>query len=87
MVKNMPAKQKTQVQSLGQEEPLEKEMATYSSIFVWEIPWAEGAWQAIAQGVTKVSDMTYQRSNDNMWDTSTPMADSCQCTAKTTTIL
>jgi len=43
----MPAKQKTQVQSLGQEDPLEKEMATYSSIFAWEIPWAEGAWQAI----------------------------------------
>ena len=87
LVKNPPAKQEMEVRLLGWKDLLKKEMATHSSIFVWEIPWAEGAWQAIAQGVTKVSDMTYQRSNDNMWDTSTPMADSCQCTAKTTTIL
>ena len=33
--------QKMQVQSLGQEDPLEKEMATHSSIFAWEIPWTE----------------------------------------------
>ena len=39
MVKNMPAKQETQVQFLGQEDPLEKEMATHSSILAWEIPW------------------------------------------------
>ena len=38
---NLPAKQETQVQSLGQEESLEKEMATHSSIFDWEIPWTE----------------------------------------------
>ena len=49
LVKNMLAKQKTQVQSLGQEDPLEKEMATYSSTFAWEIPLAEGAWQAIVR--------------------------------------
>ena len=41
MVKNLPAMQKTQVQSLGQEDPLEKEMATHSSILAWEIPWTE----------------------------------------------
>ena len=41
MVKNLPAMQKTWVQSLGQEDPLEKEMATHSSILVWEIPWTE----------------------------------------------
>ena len=40
MVKNPPAMQKTQVRSLGQEEPLEKEMATHSSILVWRIPWS-----------------------------------------------
>ena len=40
-VKNLPAIQKTQVQSMGQEDPLEKEMATYSSILTWEIPWTE----------------------------------------------
>ena len=39
MVKNLPAIQETQVQYLVQEDPLEKEMATYSSIFAWEIPW------------------------------------------------
>ena len=41
MVKNLPAKQKTQVWSLGWEDPLEKGMATYSSTFAWEIPWTE----------------------------------------------
>ena len=41
MVKNLPAVQKTQVQSLGQEDPLEKEMATHSSILAWRIPWME----------------------------------------------
>ena len=38
MVKNLPAVQETQVQFLGREHPLEKGMATYSSIFAWEIP-------------------------------------------------
>ena len=41
MVKNLPAVQETQVQSLGQEEPLEKGMATHSSIFAWRIAWTE----------------------------------------------
>ena len=41
MVKNMPAVQETLVHSLGQEDPLEKEMATHSSIFAWRIPWTE----------------------------------------------
>ena len=39
--KNLPAKQKTQVQSLGPEDPLEKEMATNSSILAWKIQWTE----------------------------------------------
>ena len=39
--KNLPAMQETQVQSLGLEDPLEKEMATHSSILAWEIPWTE----------------------------------------------
>ena len=38
MVKNLPAKQETRVQSIGQEDALEKEMATHSSILAWEIP-------------------------------------------------
>ena len=41
MVKNLPAMQETRVQSLGWEEPLEKGMATHSSILAWEIPWTE----------------------------------------------
>ena len=41
MVKNLSAIQETLVQSLGQEDPLEKEMATHSSILVWRIPWTE----------------------------------------------
>ena len=41
MVKNLSAMQETGVQSLGQENPLEKEMATHSSILAWEIPWTE----------------------------------------------
>ena len=41
MVKNTPAVQKTLVRSLGQEDPLEKEMAAHSSILAWRIPWTE----------------------------------------------
>ena len=40
-VKNLPALQETQVQSLGWEDPLEKGMATHSSILPWRIPWTE----------------------------------------------
>ena len=39
MLKNVPAMQETQVRSLGQEDPLEKETATHSSILAWRIPW------------------------------------------------
>ena len=41
MVKNLPAKQETRVQSLGLEGPLEKEMATHSIILAWEVLWTE----------------------------------------------
>ena len=41
LVKNLPAMQGTQVQFLGQEDPLEKEMATHSRLLVWRIPWIE----------------------------------------------
>ena len=40
-VKSLPAMQETQVQFLGREDPLEKDMATHSSILAWEIPWTE----------------------------------------------
>ena len=49
-VKNLPAMRETQVRSLGQEGPLEKGMATHSSILAWEIPWTEepGGLQSIS---------------------------------------
>ena len=40
-IKRLPAMQETRVRSLGWEDPLEKEMATHSSILVWRIPWTE----------------------------------------------
>ena len=40
-VKRLPTMQETQVRSLGQEDPLEKEMETHSRILVWKIPWTE----------------------------------------------
>ena len=47
MVKHLPTMWETRVQSLGMEDPLEKEMATHSSILAWKIPWTEtGAWWA-----------------------------------------
>ena len=45
--------QDTQVQSLGSEDPLEKEMATHSNILEWRIPMDRGAWRARVQGVSK----------------------------------
>ena len=53
MVKNPPAMQETWARSLGWEDPLEKEMATHSSILGWRIPMDRGAWQATVHGVTK----------------------------------
>ena len=49
MVRNPPPKQETQLRSLGWEDPLEKGMATYSSILAWKIPWIEepGGLQSI----------------------------------------
>ena len=44
VVKNLPAMQETQVPSLGEEDPLEKKMATYSSILAWTIPCLEEPW-------------------------------------------
>ena len=46
MVKNPPAKQEMQVQSLGQEDSLEKEMVIHSSILAWEIPWTEESMES-----------------------------------------
>ena len=54
MVKNLPAMQETQVRSLGQEDPLEKEMATHSSIFAWRIPWTEEPGRLQSMGLQRV---------------------------------
>ena len=52
LVQNSPAIQETQFQSLGQEDPLEKQMATHSCILAWRIPWKR-SWWTTAQGVAK----------------------------------
>ena len=53
IVKNLPAMQETWVWSLGWEDPLEKGMATHSSILAWRIPMDRGAWQATVHGGAK----------------------------------
>ena len=53
MVKNPPAVQKTQVQSLGQEDPQEEVMEIYSSTLGWRLPTERGAWQATGHRVEK----------------------------------
>ena len=62
VVKNLPAMQETWVQSLGQEDPLEKEMTIHSSILAWEIPWTEEPGRLQCMGSQKnrmlLSDQT-----------------------------
>ena len=53
-VKNLPEMQKTQVLSLDWEDPLEKEVASHSSILAWEIPWTEEPGGLTVHGVTRV---------------------------------
>ena len=53
MVKNPPANQEVWVQSLGQEDPLEKEMAAHSVIPAWEIPWTEEPGGLLSMGSQK----------------------------------
>ena len=59
VVKNLPTKQETQVQSLGWEDPLEKGMATHCSLLAWRAPWTEepGRLQSTGlQSQTRLSD-------------------------------
>ena len=58
MVKNPPTVQEIQAQSLGQEDPPEKEMATHSSILTWEIPWTEepGRLQSVGSQESDTTD-------------------------------
>ena len=50
MVKRQPTVRETQVQSLGQKDPLEKEMATHSSTLAWKIPWMEESGRLQSRG-------------------------------------
>ena len=54
MVKSLPAAWETRVRSLGQEDPLEKEMATHSSILGWKIPWMEEPGRLQSMGSQRV---------------------------------
>jgi len=56
MVKNQPAMQESQVRSLGWEDPLEKGMATHSSILVWRIPWTEKLVRLQSMELQRVGD-------------------------------
>ena len=60
MVKNLPPVQETLVQSLGWEDPLEKGMATHSSILAWRIPWTEEPGRLQSMGSQRVG---HDRSN------------------------
>ena len=53
MVKNLPAKSKIWVQSVGWEDPLDKKMATHSSTLAWEIPWTEDPGGTTVHGIAK----------------------------------
>ena len=52
--KNLPAMRETWIQSLGWEDPLEEDVATYSSILAWRIPMERGAWWAVVHWVAKI---------------------------------
>ena len=54
MVKHLPTMQETQIQSLGGEDLLEKEMATHSSILAWKIPWTEEPGRLQSMGSQRV---------------------------------
>ena len=54
MVMNLPAMLETRVQCLGWEDPLEKGMATHSSILVWRIPWTEESGQLQSMGFQRI---------------------------------
>ena len=54
MVKHLPTTRETQVQSLGQEDPLEKEIAAHSSTLAWKIPWMEEPSRLQSMGSQRV---------------------------------
>ena len=58
-LKCLPAMQETWVRSLGQEDPLEKEMATHSSILAWRIPWREEPGRLQSMGLQSQTQLSY----------------------------
>ena len=62
-IKNLPAMQETQVQSLGQEGSLEKRVATHSSIFAWRIPWTEKPGGLLSMGLQRVGHDSVTNTN------------------------
>ena len=78
-VKNLPAKQETQetqVRSLGQEDPLEKGMATHSSILAWRILWLEEPWvtdHRVAKSQTRLKQLTTDTHKQSHHESSTFM--------------
>ena len=72
VLKNLPAKQETQVQSLGREDAMEKEMATHSSILAWKIPWTEVPGKQQSMGLQRVrydwvTGHTYMEIKNENW--------------------
>ena len=67
MVKNLPAMQETQVQSLCQKDPLEKEIASHTSIFAWEIPWTKEP-NGLQSRELQESDITEQLNHHHLDD-------------------
>ena len=67
IVKNLPMMQETQVRSLGQEYPLQKEMATHSSILAWKIPWTEEPGGLYSPWGRKKSNTTEQLTLSLSW--------------------
>ena len=65
-VKNLPARQETQLRSLGRDDLLEKGMATHSNILAWRIPWTEGPGQLhTVHGVSEL-DMAEHTQHSNL---------------------
>ena len=62
-VKRLPAKRETQVRSLSQEDPLEKEMATHSGTLAWKIPCTEkpGRLHVVTEGRARLSEFTFAK--------------------------
>ena len=65
MVKNLPTMGDTRVQSLGQDDPLEKGMAPHSSVLAWRIPWTEELGRLQSMG-SQESDMTERLSTHSL---------------------